>query len=87
MEADLSNDHEAAVKAFMDAARMSDPEKHALVCSKYPGKTRRQMQRIAKVEIPVGLHPEAFAELYGHRLIAGATDATYAELAALEESA
>lgn len=82
----MTNDHEAAVKAFMDAARLSDPEKHALVCSKYPVKSRRQMRRIAEIEIPVGLHPQAFAELYGHRLIGGATDATYAELT-LEEPA
>ena len=65
----MPNDHEAAVKAFMDAARLSDPEKHALVCSKHPVKSQRQMRRISEVEIPVGLHPEAFAELYGHRLV------------------
>ena len=69
----MPNDHEAAVKAFMDAARLSDPERHALVCSKFPVKSQRQMQRIAKTEIPVGLHPEAFAELYGHRLVPIAT--------------
>jgi hypothetical protein len=76
----LPNDHEAAVKAFMDAARMSDPEKHAVVCAKYPVKTARQMRRISEIEIPVGLHPE----LYGGHLVAGATDATYAELTLLE---
>ena len=75
----MKNDHEAAVEAFMAAARLSDPEKTSLVCSKYPVKSNRQMQRIAKIEIPVGLHPEAFAETYGHRLVAGAVD--------LEESA
>ena len=69
----MSYDHEAAVRAFMDAARLSDPEKHALVCSKYPVKSQRQMERISKTEIPVGLHPEAFAELYGHRLVPIAT--------------
>lgn len=78
----MSNDHEAAVKAFMAAARMSDPEKHAVVCAKYPVLSQRQMRRIAEIEIPVGLHPE----LYGGRLIAGATEASYAELT-LEESA
>jgi len=69
----LTYDHEATVKAFMDAARVSDPEKHAVVCSKYPVKSNRQMQRISTIEIPVGLHPEAFAELYSHRLVAAAT--------------
>jgi hypothetical protein len=69
--------HEVAVEAFMAAARMSDPEKHALVCSTYPVKSRRQMRRISEIEIPVGLHPE----LYGGGVIAGATEATYAELA------
>lgn len=72
----LNYDHEAAVKAFMDAARMSDPEKHAVVCSKYPVKSNRQMRSIAEIEIPVGLHPEAFAELHhlgSHRLVANAT--------------
>ena len=77
-------DHEAAVKAFMDAARLADPEKHAVVCSKYPVKSRRQMERISKTEIPVGLHPEAFAELYSHRLVASVTEATYAENALQE---
>ena len=79
-------DHEAEVKAFMDAARMSDPERFAVICSKHPVKSCRQMQRIAKTEIPVGLHPEAFAELYRHRLVAGATEASYAELT-LQETA
>lgn len=61
--------HEADVEAFMAAARMSDPEKYELVCSKYPVKSARQMRRIAEMEIPVGLHPEAFAELYEYRLV------------------
>jgi hypothetical protein len=65
----LPNNHEADVEAFMAAARMSDPEKYELVCSKYPVKSARQMRRIAEMEIPVGLHPEAFAELYEHRLM------------------
>jgi len=78
----LKNDHEAAVEAFMAAARLSDPEKTSLVCSKYPVKTNRQMRTISEIEIPVGLHPEAFAELYSHRLVANATS-----LGVLEESA
>ena len=83
----MKDDHEAAVEAFMAAARLSDPEKHALVCAKYPVKSARQMRTIAEIEMPVGLHPEAFAELYRHRLIGGATDATYAELTLDEEPA
>ena len=53
--------HEAEVAKFLAAARLADPEKHALVCAKYPVKTRRQLQTIAEVEIPVGLHPGKFA--------------------------
>ena len=53
-------DHEAEVEAFMAAARLADPEKHAVVCSKYPVKSQRELRRISKVEIPVGLHPEGF---------------------------
>ncbi len=41
----------------MDAARESDPERYAVLCSKYPVLSRRQMRRIAETEIPVGLHP------------------------------
>jgi len=54
----LPYNHEAAVAEFMATARLSDPEKHALVCSKYPVKSRRQMRTISEIEIPVGLHPE-----------------------------
>ena len=54
-------DHEAEIEAFMAAARLSDPEKTAVVCSKYPVKTKRELRRISKVEIPVGLHPLALA--------------------------
>lgn len=67
----------------MAAAHLSDPEKHALVCSKYPVKSRRQMRTIAEHEIPVGLHPELRT---GQRFVASATEATYAENV-LEESA
>ncbi len=76
-------DHEAEVEAFMAAARLSDPERHALICSKYPVKTHRQMRTIAEIEIPVGLQPESRA---GHE-VAGVTDAAYAELALLPETA
>lgn len=69
----MKYDHEAEVERFMAAARLSDPEKHAVVCSKYPVKSARQMRRIAETEIPVGLHPEAFAETYSHRVVANAT--------------
>ena len=79
----MHNDHETLVEAFMAAARLSDPEKHALVCSKYPVKSHRQMRTISEIEIPVGLQPELRA---GQRLVAGVTPATYAELA-LERSA
>lgn len=71
-------DHEAEVANFLGAARLSDPEKHALVCSKYPVKSRRQMQRISKTEIPVGLHPGKFAS---DRPVAAATDQPYEETA------
>ena len=79
----MHNDHETLVEAFMAAARLSDPEKHALVCSKYPVKSRRQMRTLSEIEIPVGLQPEL---RLGQRLVAGVTPATYAELA-LERSA
>jgi hypothetical protein len=68
----------------MGAARLSDPEKCALVCSKYPVKSQRQMRTIAETEIPVGLHPELRA---GQRYVAGATEATYAEHVLLKETA
>ena len=67
---------------FMEAARALDPERHALVCSKHPVLTNRQMRRIAEVEIPVGLHPE----LRAGRMVASVSEATYAENA-LQESA
>jgi hypothetical protein len=57
----LSYNHEAEVEAFMATARMSDPERHALVCSKYQVKSARQMRRIAEIEIPVGLQPGKFS--------------------------
>lgn len=76
--------HEAAVEAFMAAARLSDPEKHALVCSKYPVKSRREMRTISEIEIPVGLHPEA---RLGQRYIAGVSEATFAENVLIEETA
>lgn len=66
----------------MEAARKSDPERYAVLCSKHPVKTRRQMRRIHEIEIPVGLHPE----LRAGKTVAGVTEATYAELT-LEESA
>ena len=68
---------------FMVAARLADPEKHALVCSKYPVKTRRQLRRIREIEIPVGLQPDL---RLGQKLVASVTPATYAENT-LEESA
>lgn len=46
------------VKAFMDTARSRDPEKCALVCSKYPVLSVDQMNHVRRREIPVGLHPE-----------------------------
>ena len=64
------------------AARMADPERYAVICQKYPVKTRRQMRRIHEIEIPVGLHPE----LRAGRPIASVTEATFAENA-LEEGA
>ena len=71
-------DHEAEVAKFMAAARLSDPEKHALVCSKYQVKSRRQLRTIAEIEIPVGLHPGKFAT---DRPVAAATDQPYEETA------
>lgn len=68
----------------MATARLLDPEKHALVCSKYPVKSHRQMRTISETEIPVGLHPQLHT---GQRYVAGATEATYAELTLTEESA
>ena len=65
--------HEAEVEAFMAAARLSDPEKHAVVCSKYPVKSRRQMRTISEIEIPVGLHPGKFAT-DADRFVAASTD-------------
>ena len=53
--------HEAEVKAFLAAARVSDPERFAVICSKYPVKSRRQMQTAREIEIPVGLHPGKYA--------------------------
>lgn len=79
----MLNDHEAAVADFMAAARIADPEKHALVCSKYQVKSRRQMRSIAEIEIPVGLHPEVHT---GQRVVASASEATYAELTVLEDA-
>lgn len=67
----------------MAAARMSDPERYAVVCSKFPVKTRRQMRSIHEVEIPVGLHPE----LRAGRAVASVTEATYAENALTAEGA
>lgn len=79
-------DHEAEVEAFMAAARMTDPERYAVVCHKYPVKSARQLRRIAEYEIPVGLHPERLSKT--HQTIASVTDATFAELALdSEESA
>lgn len=54
-------DHEAEVAKFLATARMADPEKHAVICAKYPVKTRRQLRRISEIEIPVGLYPGKFA--------------------------
>jgi len=42
----------------MAAARLADPEKHALVCAKHPVKTSHQLDHIRRAEIPVGLHPQ-----------------------------
>ena len=75
-------DHEAEVRAFLATARMRDPEKHALVCAKYPVKSRHQMERIHRREIPVGLYPGSYASDQG-RAVAGVTEATYAENALL----
>lgn len=67
----------------MEAARKLDPERYAVLCSKLPVKSRRQMRRIHEIEIPVGLHPE----LRAGRTVAGVTDATYAENTLIGEGA
>jgi hypothetical protein len=66
----------------MDAARKSDPEAYAVLCSKYPVLSRRQMRTISEIEIPVGLHPE----LRAGRTVASVTEATYAELTLQQET-
>ena len=70
--------HEAEVEAFLASARMSDPERYAVICSKYPVKSKRQMRSIHEIEIPVGLHPGKLARDTG-RAVASVTEATYAE--------
>lgn len=70
--------HEAEVTKFLVTARMNDPELHALVCSKYPVKTLRQMRRISETEIPVGLYPGKFAT---DRPVAAAMESEFEEIA------
>jgi hypothetical protein len=79
-------EHEANVKYFLDTARLADAEKHAVVCRKYPVKSRWQLEAISRVEIPVGLYP---GKLLGDssRAVASVTEATFAEHTLLRESA
>ncbi len=77
----LHDPHEAAVDAFLSAARLADPEKLAVVFAKYPVLSRRKMRTISEIEIPVGLHPEARA---GQHYVASATEV---ELTLLPETA
>ena len=78
-------DHEAEVAAFLATARMNDPERYAVLCSKYPVKSRRQMRSIREREVPVGLYPGKYLSDQG-RAVASVTEATFAENA-LEEGA
>ena len=80
----MPSTHEAEVAKFLASARMSDPERYAVICSLYPVKSRRQMRRISEYEIPVGLHP---GKLHSDRPVASVTAATYAELTVQEEIA
>jgi hypothetical protein len=79
----LNYDHEAAVRAFLDAARANDPERYRLIVSKYPVLSRHELNHISRIELSVGLHPEARA---GQSQVASVTEATFAELT-LKESA
>ncbi len=80
------DDHEAEVTKFLAAARMSDPERYAVTCSKYPVKSRRQMRSISEIEIPVGLYPGKLWTDHS-RSVAGVTPETFAENTLLEEGA
>lgn len=54
-------EHEALVEAFMLRAQLDDPERFAVIRDRYPVKSKRQLQRIAKTEVSVGLYPGKLA--------------------------